>query len=120
MIGPQTREPTAQEKRLEAATWGVFFVWIGICLLAPLPWGAWLLGVGVILLGAQLARRLIGLRAEVFWIVAGAVFLLGGISEVAPLGVDIRLIPLLLIIAGVFLMIRAFTRRPRGSTAAPS
>jgi len=118
MIGTALREPTAREKRVEAATWGVFFVWIGICLLAPLPWAVWLLGVGVLMLGAQLARRLAGLQLEVFWVVAGAVLLLGGITEVAPLGIDVKLIPLLCIIAGLLLLVRAISHQPARDQAA--
>jgi len=114
MIGSleREREPTAREKRLEAGTWGVFFVWIGVCLLAPLPWGLWLLGVGVILLGAQLVRKLLDLHIEVFWLVAGSLFLLGGISEVAPFGIDVKLIPLVCIAAGIVLFVRALRRGP--------
>lgn len=99
------------EKQLEAGTWGVFFVWLGISLLAPVPWGVWLLGVGLIILGAQLARRLFGLRPEIFWLVAGAFFLLGGATEAAPFGVDIAIIPIVCIAAGIGLVAKAVSRR---------
>jgi hypothetical protein len=99
------------EKRLEVGTWGVFFVWMGIALLASLPWGAWLLGVGSIILGAQLARRLTALRIEGFWIIAGVLFVLGGISELAKIEINIALIPILCILAGAGLVAKAFVRR---------
>jgi len=99
------------EKRLEAGTWGVFFVWMGIALLAALPWGAWLLGVGLILLGAQLTRRVTSLRVEGFWIVAGVVFALGGISDLAHIKINVALIPILCILAGAGLVAKAFARR---------
>ena len=105
----QTATPT--EKQLESATWGVFFVWIGIALLAHLGWGVWLLGVGAITLGAQLARKLVGLHAEVFWIVAGALFVLGGVAEIIPFEVDVALIPIVCIVGGVGLLVRAIVQR---------
>jgi hypothetical protein len=98
------------EKRLDAGTWGVFFLWLGISFLAHVPWGVWLLGVGVIILGAQLARRMFALRLDGFWLVAGVLFVLGGVSEVAPFGVDIAIIPVLCIAAGIGLLAKAFSR----------
>ncbi len=100
-----------KEKQLDAGTWGVFFLWLGISFLAHVPWGVWLLGVGVIILGAQLARRMFALRLDVFWLVAGALFVLGGVSEIAPFGANIAIIPVLCIAAGIGLLAKAFTRR---------
>ncbi|MBS1119884.1 MAG: hypothetical protein H6Q90_2112 [Deltaproteobacteria bacterium] len=102
---------TTKEKRLEVGTWGVFFVWMGIALLASLPSGAWFLGVGLLVLGAQVARRGIALRIEGFWILAGVVFVLGGILELAQIKIDIALIPILCIVAGAGLVARAVLRR---------
>jgi hypothetical protein len=68
----------AVNRRLDAAAWGLFFVWIGIALLTGFGWGVTLLGVAVITLGTQLARRYLGLTIERFWIVVGFLFLLGG------------------------------------------
>lgn len=99
------------EKRLEVGTWGVFFVWMGVALLASLPWGAWLLGVGVIILAAQGARRATALRVEGFWIVAGALFAIGGISQLARIEIHIALIPILCILAGAGLVVKAVVRR---------
>ena len=106
-----TSSHATKKKQLDAGTWGVFFLWIGISFLAHVPWGVWLLGVGVIILGAQLARRMFDLRVDGFWLVAGAVFLLGGISDIAPLGIHIAIIPVLCIIGGVILLARALTGR---------
>ncbi len=106
-----TQPHVTKEKQLDAGTWGIFFLWIGISFLAHMPWGIWLLGVGVIILGAQFARRIIHLKLDGFWLVAGALFLLGGISDLAPLGIDVAIIPLLCIAAGLVLLARALTRR---------
>ncbi len=106
-----TQSHVTKEKQLDAGTWGVFFLWIGISFLAHLPWGIWLLGVGVIILGAQFARRMIDLRLDAFWLVAGALFLLGGVSDIARLKIHIAIIPALCIAAGIVLLARALTRR---------
>jgi hypothetical protein len=102
-----TKERDPKEKQLEVGTWGAFFVWLGVSLLAPLAWGVWLGGVGVIILGAQLARRVFGLPLDGFWLIAGVLFVLGGISEIAPFEIALPLIPLLCIIAGLGLLARA-------------
>ncbi len=105
-----TETQDTNDKRLDAGTWGVFFLWLGISFLAHLPWGLWLLGVGVIILGSQIAHSALGLRRDGFWLVAGAVFVIGGISEIAPFGVSIALIPVLCIAAGIGLIAKAMTR----------
>ncbi len=105
-----TQPHLTKEKQLDAGTWGVFFLWIGISFLAHLAWGIWLLGTGVIIVGSQLARRMLDLRFDGFWLVAGALFLLGGISEIAPFGINIALIPALCIIVGIVLLARALRR----------
>ena len=94
--------------RLDAAGWGLFFVWVGIALMADIGWGIGLLGVGVITLGGQIARRSFGLALEGFWVVVGLLFLLGGIWEL--LGVPFGLVPLLLMVAGVALLFSAMRR----------
>ena len=99
------------EKQLEVGTWGVFFLWMGSALLASLPSGAWVLGVGVILLIAQLMRRLNSLRVERFWIVAGLLFMVGGASQLAHLAIDVAFIPLLCILAGAGLVAKALLHR---------
>ncbi len=88
--------------KLEAAAWGLFFVWVGVALIANIGWGVGLLGVGVIALVAQVARRSFGLAVERFWVVVGLLFVLGGLWEL--LGLQLNLVPVLLILAGVALL----------------
>lgn len=102
---------TPAEKRLEVGTWGVFFVWTGIALLADLGWGVWLVGVGAIILGGQVVRRLLTLRIELFWIVVGALFLVGGVLAISSFEMDEALIPILCITAGASLLVKALSRR---------
>ncbi len=91
--------------RLDAAAWGLFFVWVGIALIANIGWGLGLLGVGVIALGGQLARKNFGLAVEGFWVVVGLLFVLGGVWEL--LSIQFSLVPLVLIVAGAALLLSA-------------
>ena len=53
---------TARRKNLDrksdAVGWGLFFIWIGIPILADVGWGVGLIGVGLVMLGAIEAREL--------------------------------------------------------------
>ncbi len=44
-------------RKLDAAGWGLFFIWIGIAVLADVGWGVALIGVGAIILGGLAARE---------------------------------------------------------------
>ncbi len=101
----------ASTKKLEAAGWGLFFIWIGIALLADLGWGVGLLGVGIIILGAQVARRYLALKAEGFWVVVGFLFVVGGVWELFH--VQLALVPILCIVAGLALLASALGGGPR-------
>lgn len=98
-------------KRLDAAGWGLFFVWVGIALLADLGWGVGLLGVGVITLAEQALRRYFGIAVEGFWAVVGILFLAGGVWELAA--VPFSMAPFLLIVAGIAVLASAFSRKSR-------
>jgi hypothetical protein len=105
-------DPIATHKRIldrkfDAAAWGLFFVWVGVALLANLSWGTALVGVGVIILGAQLARTYFALGLERFWLVAGILFVLGGAWELFR--VQVGLVPILCIVVGIALLVSALT-----------
>lgn len=100
--------PSMVAHKLDAAAWGLFFVWAGVALIADIGWGVGLLGVGVITLGAQVARKSFGLAAEGFWIVVGLLFALGGVWEL--LGVQFSLVPIVLIAAGAALLLSTMRR----------
>ena len=100
-------------KKLDAAGWGLFFIWVGIALFADVGWGAGLLGVGIIILGAQVARNYLGLKLEGFWVVAGFLFVLGGVWELFNVPID--LMPILCISAGVALLVSVLIRKPGDS-----
>ena len=100
-------------KKLDGAGWGLFFIWIGIALVAHVGWGAGLLGVGVIILGAQVTRKYFGLKLEGFWVVAGFLFVLGGVWELFNVPLD--LMPILCIVAGVGLLVSVLVGKPGDS-----
>lgn len=110
-ITSQKRTKRRIAKKLEAAGWGLFFIWVGVSLLMDLSWGVGLIGVSSIVLLGQAARRSFGLRLELFWVVVGVLFLLGGVWELN--GIDVDLLPIVLILAGGALMLSMFRRGSR-------
>lgn len=91
------------EKNIAAVGWGLFFIWVGISLLAGFSFTIGLLGVGIITLGGQVARKLSNLKLEGFWVVVGLLFIIGGIWELFKIEID--LVPILIIVAGVVILI---------------
>lgn len=83
---------------ISAVGWGAFFVWIGIVMMADIPPGWALLVIGAITLAGQVARSMLGLAREGFWLIVGSLFLLGGIWQLFE--VQLQFVPLLLIGAG--------------------
>lgn len=100
-LGSGSSAETSIAQRLASIVWAVFFVWVGVALLANVPWDWFFLGVGVLILIAQLARWRLNLGIEWFWIACGAVFLAGGIWTL--LNLPWPLAPMLLILLGVAL-----------------
>jgi hypothetical protein len=98
-------------RRLDAAGWGLFFIWIGIALLAGLGWGMGLLGVGIIMLGRQVARKCLALTLEGFWVVVGFLFVVGGVWEY--LSIRVGLVPILCILVGIALLVSALVGKTR-------
>ncbi len=101
-----THDPGAQ---LGAAGWGFFLIWLGIVFWADLGIGLALMGMGIITLAAQAARRLAKLPLEGFWIGVGMLFLAGGVWDL--LDITVPLAPLLLVAAGIILIMGVVTGR---------
>ena len=96
-------------RRLDAAGWGLFFIWVGASLLMELSWGVGIIGVAAIIFLMQTARRYFGRQLEKFWVVVGVLFLLGGIWELNQVQVDLA--PILLIVVGGALLFSLVRRR---------
>ena len=98
-------------ERLDAAAWGLFFLWVGIAFVTNLSWGIGLLGVGIIVLGGEAGRKYMGLALETFWVIVGVLFVMGGIWEL--LSVRGSMVPIVCIVAGVLLLLSALVGKPR-------
>ena len=98
-------------KRLDAVGWSLFFMWIGIALFVRASWGTGLLGVGLITLGVQVARKYFSLKLEGFGVAVGLFFVLGGVWEL--LNVQLGLLPLLCIAAGPALLVSSLVVKPK-------
>ncbi|MDH3727505.1 MAG: hypothetical protein OER77_08245 [Myxococcales bacterium] len=110
-------ERTDLQKKLDAGGWGLFFIWAGVAWLMEIHLGVALLGVAVITLGGQLARWVLKVAVEPFWIVVGLCFAVGGTWSL--LGTETSLIPILLIIAGGALLLSVLRRKRPEDHSAP-
>jgi hypothetical protein len=93
-------------QHLDSIAWAAFFIWIGIAMLLAMSWGWFLVGLGILILTAQLARSQMNIKIEGFWVACGAVFLIGGLWTVLNLP-SWPLAPIVFILLGVVLLGRA-------------
>ena len=90
-------------EKLPAAGWGLQFIWIGISLLLKLKAGYILYGIGAIILLLQIVRKYLNLRLQIFYIIIGSLFMIGGfLRNYKP---ESPLIPAFLIIIGTGLLL---------------
>jgi len=99
----KTEERSELAHKLAAVGWSLFFIWIGVVLLMEGGVGIGLLGVGVITLGVQTARKYHRLTLEGLWVVVGLLFVVGGLWQLFE--AKLPLVPILLIVAGVALLV---------------
>jgi hypothetical protein len=90
---------SAKSKQLDSVTWAIFFIWIGVAVLARIGWTWTLFGIGAVILGGQAALWRQGEKLDGFWILCGVAFLLGAIWDL--LGMTWPLAPVLLILLGL-------------------
>lgn len=77
-------------RTFDVITWGALIIWWGITELIPsLPIGVGILGVGLILLGLNLARSLNGLLIGRFSTILGVLALLWGGLELAGFALNL-------------------------------
>jgi hypothetical protein len=108
----QSQTENAISKHLEEVAWGLLLTLTGIIWILPgipMPFGTWLLGTGVILVGANLVRYAVDRRYETFSLVLGVVALAAGAGEY--LAVDVPVLGLALLAFGVVLLLRPLGRR---------
>ncbi len=112
--GHQTGDRHALDKRLESLGWGLFLIMIGGLWLMPddsLPEGTWLIGTGLIILGLAAVRYVNDIQVSRFWTSLGVIALGIGTGEV--LGLDIPVVPILLIIIGAAILLKPLIHRKR-------
>ena len=100
---PKTTGTLKLADKLYTVGWSLFLIWVGIALLMKLDASIGLLGVGVITLLVQGARKCFNLKIEGFWIVLGLLFVVGSLWEIYKL--NRPLVPVLLIVVGAALLL---------------
>ncbi|MCP4679497.1 MAG: hypothetical protein GY854_29200 [Deltaproteobacteria bacterium] len=103
-------------RRIDAIGWALFFVMIGCLWMVPaktLPESTWLVGVGLIMLGSNAARRVFGLGAVGWTLVVGLIALAAGVSGL--FGVALPVFPILIVICGLSTVIGALRKNNNAS-----
>ena len=90
-------------KRITTIGWGLFFVWLGVVLMIKAGSGLILLGVGLISLGMQVARKYSGLDSDGFWIIVGILFVIVGAWELFEINLPLMSV-FLIVVGGAFLI----------------
>ena len=99
-------EKSELTRHLDSIAWAAFFIWIGVAMLVVIPWGWFLVGLGILILAAQLARSQMNIKIEGFWVAWGAVLLIGGLWTVLNL-TSWPLVPIVLVVLGLVLLSKA-------------
>ena len=97
---------TRMNRNIDTLAWGALFIWWGITLLVKFPAGIGLIGVGLILLGANAARYLQGMHINGFSTCIGVVALVwGGLQLVGTvLPFELPIFAILLIVLGLIVL----------------
>ncbi len=99
-------------RQLDSASWGLFFVWLGIAWFGNLGWYWGMVGVGVIFLGEAAIRGARDLKISGMSVLFGTLFLVGGIWGLTSQ--PWALLPTLFVLFGIAMVWRAaasFMRR---------
>jgi len=101
-------------RNFEAMAWGALLVWWGVTeLFGTLPEGSGAIGIGLILLGLNIARSLNGIPTSGFTTTVGILALVWGGLELAgvifSLPFEIPVFAILLIVWGATVLARALT-----------
>ncbi len=97
------------KRNFEAIAWGALFIWWGITAMIPaLPEGTGALGIGVILIGVNVARSLSGVPVSRFSITVGILALVWGVLELVGVLVnlpfELPIFAILLIVLGAIIV----------------
>lgn len=109
--GTSFGEKLSLNARIDAIGWALLFILTGTLWLMPeglAPEGAWLIGVGLILVGENAARYLIGLKMDAISTPMGVIALATGLSEVL-FKVDL-FFPVLFLVIGASIFLGLFKK----------
>ena len=95
-------------QRLDRSGWSMAAILTGSVLLRQASVGVWLIGLAVILLGMNLIRLILHIPMSILTLVLGATLLVVGLGF--AVGVNLSLIPLLLIIGGFVSLFKTLSR----------
>lgn len=99
---------SSHDRRLTALTWGLTFLWLGIFFSLPSRReGLFSVGMGLILLLENILRARARLRVSRFWVIVSLVFLAIGFLDFF----NLRLLPVLLVVLGLWVIMRHAIRR---------
>jgi hypothetical protein len=99
-------------KHLEEIAWGMLLILTGVIWIVPgipVPFGTWLIGTGIILVGINAVRYSLDRRFETFSVVLGIVALAAGVGEF--LAVDLPILGLCLVAFGAVLLLRPLRKK---------
>jgi heme O synthase-like polyprenyltransferase len=105
----QDPEKVALNKRMETIAWGAFLIMLGGFALVPggtIAKGWWSIGVGVIMLGLNVARYFTKIRMSSFTTFIGLLSVVGGVAQLA--GWKSLEGAFFLIIIGVYLIFKPY------------
>ena len=107
----QVSERNELDRKINAISGGLLLIWIGFALLLDIGWGAGLIVVGILIIGEQVVRRYFSVQYENFWVVVGVISILSGVLIL--FGVEVSLIPILLIAFGIALLLSIFSKKEK-------
>jgi hypothetical protein len=107
------RESRMKARRITTVGWGIFFIWLGFVLMFKAGTGLILLGVGIISLGMQVARRYAGLESDGFWILVAILFVVVGVWELFEVKLPVMSV-FLVVIGAAFLVSAIKSSSPGG------
>jgi hypothetical protein len=98
--------PHDLDHQIARVAWALLFIMLGcIGLLQSVPQGTWLIGTGLILMGAQAVRFMNHIRVRTFSFVLGIAAFAFGLA--AFVGTDLPVLPIVLVLIGVSILLPA-------------